>query len=74
MMLQRGVDVFPEAKGLPIFCHGCKNIHYAEETVSVSEFRQQEDGKVCLVQFLACFDCVLKNTLPEKVPDGTLVD
>ena len=66
MMLQRGVDVFPETKGLPIFCHSCKGLHYAEETISVSYTREKAEGEGQeIVQFLVCYSCA--TTRPDCV-------
>ena len=62
MMLQKGFDVFPECKGLPIFCHGCKLTQYSEETISVSQLREKENGGLEMVQFLSCYSCVLTKT------------
>lgn len=62
MMLQSGESVFPECKGLPIFCHGCQATKYSHETIAVSHLREKENGGLELVQFLSCYSCVLNKT------------
>lgn len=62
MLLKHGVEDFPECRGLPIFCYGCKATTYSEETIAVSKMRVKEDGGQELVQFLACYSCVLEKT------------
>ncbi len=57
MLLERGTSVCPECKLLPVFCHSCKTMHYAEETIAISMFRDKENGGVELVQFLVCYAC-----------------
>lgn len=62
MFLRRGLEDFPEAIGMEVYCAKCKGWHSSDDTISISKCQPNRHGGIQMVQYLACFTCTTKTT------------